>query len=434
MKRNLNKNLIYVMALCAMTYSCKRTNVTEVRPISSTYQDSTKVLMIEDKYPCIKLITDNVVHLQAKGKDETQPNGLIQNGAPLAMKYRYLPLETTDECLIGNIEQLDSDDSSIFVFDRDNHSALRFSLEDGSFLCKYGSLGRGPGEYISLNHMAIDKKNKEVCLLDFTQYKLMYFDYDGKFLREEPQFYAYSSMEFCGKNIVLHTGQSNNDMAPSINFSRLILANMNQTPLFRGFPYSEHLYDQFGYTVSTPLIKCKDDLYYIYELSDTIWQIREDGICEAKYVFKFPGRDNLFDEKDFQQLTTAEYKEKKKDIPASAGDITITDNFIRAAILNGQPMIYCISTGNYYYGLSNSFVFGIHTSFEGKFTLDGTSFVDVLEPFNLLQPYSFAKKNFNAVQYNYYWNNQLTEEERQLLQKMTPEDNPILMIIDIEPF
>ena len=28
----------------------------------------------------------------------------------------------------------------------------------------------------------------------------------------------------------------------------------------------------------------------------------------------------------------------------------------------------------------------------------------------------------------------LTEEERQLLQKMTPEDNPILMIIDIEPF
>lgn len=430
----MKKTLIYTTALCASVLSCKRADTIELSPLSSDFRDTIKVLNLEEKYPSMNMVTDSIVHLQAKGKDETQPYGLIQRREPLAMKYRYLPLETTEECLIGHIEQLDSDDTLIFIFDRDNHSALCFSLKDGSFICKYGSSGRGPGEYVALNYMAIDKKRKEVCLLDFNQYKLMYFSYDGEFLREQPQFYAYCRMEFCGGNMVLGTEQSENTMAPSINHSRLILAKPDQTPLFKGFTYAEHLYDEFGFTVSTPFVKCKNDLYYIYELSDTIWQIKENGTCEAKYVFKFPGRDNLFTEKDFQHLTMEEFDERRKNIPIFAGDITITENFIRAHIFNGQPMVYCISTGHYYYGLSNSYIFGIHTTFEGNHTLDGKSFVDALQPFEILQHYSFAKENFNEAQYNDYWNRQLTEEERQLLQKMTPEDNPILMIIDIEPF
>ena len=38
------------------------------------------------------------------------------------------------------------------------------------------------------------------------------------------------------------------------------------------------------------------------------------------------------------------------------------------------------------------------------------------------------------MQYTNFLNTQLTEEERQLLDNMTEEDNPILMIMDIEPF
>lgn len=400
--------------------------------MSLDYPDSTKVLMIEDEYPYMKLVTDKVVHLQAKGKDNTQPCGIIQNGESLAMRYRYLPLETTDECLIGQIDQIDSDGSSIFLFDEKNYSAYRFSLEDGSFICKYGTQGRGPGEYISLNCMAIDKKKKEVCLLDFELFKLMYFSYDGELLREEPQYYAYNRFFYCGDDLILHTDRNENPMAPAISNNSLVLAQPDQTPLFKGFPHNYS--DKFNYTIHYSLIKCKDDVYYTHVMSDTIWQIKPNGVCEAKYVFKFQGRDNLFDENDFQQITNEEYEQRKKDIAYYAGDITITDNFIRAGIFNGQPMLYCISTGHYYYGYPNNRYFDGPTSFEGKFTLDGTSFVDVLQPFQLLQNHELAKDMYNEISYDAYWNKRLTEEERQLLQNMTPEDNPILVIVDIEPF
>lgn len=422
-----------MLSLCSLMFSCRRTNVTEVRPISSTYQDSSKVLMVADEYPCMKLVTGNVVHLHAKGLDETQPYGIIQNGDPLALKCHYLPLETREECLVGQISQLDSDDSSVFILDTDNSSALRFSLKDGSFICKYGSSGRGPGEYISLDCMTINKKSKEVCLLDFSQYKLMYFSYDGELLREEPQYYAYSRMEFCGENMVYRTGRSQNDMAPGINHSRLVLAKTDQTPLFRGFPFAEHSYDNFNRVGNSSLHKCKDDVFYTYEMSDTIWQIKENGVCEAKYVFKFPGRDNLFDENDFLQMTNDVYEKKTKDSPFFAGNITITDNFIRAQIYNGQAMLYCISTGHYHYGHPSNRYFDGVKSFEGQLTLDGTSFVDVLQPFEILK-HKESIKAINEATYNYFWNERLTEEERQLLQKMTPESNPILAIIDVEPF
>ena len=402
--------------------------------MSSNYSDTSKVLLMEDKYPCMKLVTDNPIHLQAKGIDETQPYGLIQDGNPLDIKHRYLPLETTEECLIGHIDKLLSDESSIFVFDNDNNSTLRFSQKDGSFICRYGKHGRGPGEYIDITDMAIDRIKKEVCLLDFTQYKLLFFSYDGEFLREEPQYYGFGDIEYCGGNILLCTRYSNNDMAPSINHNSFVLAKPDQTPLFRGFPYPEHLMDNFNHAIFYPWITCKDTVYFTYELSDTIWQVKEDGVCEAKYVFKFPGRGNKFDENDFMQITNEAYDAKTKDAPSFEGHIAITENFIRADIINGQPMVYCISTGHHYYGLSRHRIFATSKSFDGRFTLNSTSFVDILQPFELLKNHTFIKEKFADFQYADYWNNQLTEEERQLLQKMTPEDNPILMIIDIEPF
>ena len=430
----MKKKLIYVMALCAMAISCKKASMTEVRPLSSSYSDTTNVLMIEDEYPCMKLVTDNVVHLQAKGMDETQPYGIIQCGEPLKTKHRYLPLETTEECLIGRIDKLLSDDSSIFILDSGNKSAFCFSQADGSFICRFGTQGRGPGEYISLDDITIDRKKKEVCLLDFTQYKLLFFSYDGRLLREVPQFYGYGDVAYCGDNLLLCTRYSHNSNAPGINNSSIVLAKSDQTPLFRGFPFPEHYMDNYNSCLLNNFITCRDDVYFVYELSDTIWQIKETGVCEAKYVLKFPGRDNMFEEKYFQQITSEDFKAKTDGQPYFGGNVAITDNFIRVDIIYGQRMVYCISTGHHYYGLSGHYYFAGYNNFKGSFTLNGTSFVDVLQPFDVCKKDLNRKETYTKKQYDHYWDYQLTEEERRLMQKMTPEDNPILVIIDIEPF
>lgn len=429
----MKKIIVYIiMALCAITYSCKKASMTEVRPLSSSYSDTTSVLMLEDEYPCMKLVTNNVVHIQAIASEEAKSAGIIREEEPL-IKHRYLPLETTEECLIGHIDKILSDDPSVFIFDDDNNSALRFSQKDGSFICRYGKRGRGPGEYTDITDMAIDKIKKEVCLLDFTQYKLLFFSYDGEFLREEPQYYGFGDIEYFENNLLLWTRYSNNTMAPAINNNSFVLAKPDQTPQFRGFPFPEQLQELSG-CISHPWITCKDDIYFTYELSDTIWQIKEGGVCEARYVFKFPGRDNLF---DVHQVTNEEYSEKKDASPYFSGLVTMVENFILTEIHGSESpgqLLYCIPTGHHYYTWTQYRYFATYKTFRGFFSLNGTSFVDIMQPFELLKNHASIKEEWSDFQYENYWNNQLTEEERQLLQKMTPEDNPILLIIDIEPF
>ncbi len=428
------KKYVYIICLSATIFSCKKSHVTEVRPYDQNYTDTTQVLLLEDKYPCMKLVTDKAVHLKVSEK-KMEEHKVITNDTALDMKIRYLPLETTEECLVGGmINKLESDDSFLFIFDESNNQVLRFSQKDGSFLNKFGKKGRGPGEYVGIIDMSLNRKKKEVCLIDRFGFKFLYFDYDGQFLREEPLYYFFYNAEFVGDYMIQDANLTENTMAPSINHNRLIFAKQDHTPKYVGFSFPENFGAQFGQGMKHPFITCNEAVYYNHILSDTIWQIKENGTCEAKYVFKFPGRDNLFDEKDFQSFSGGVYAEKTNDVLYYRDEIIITEDFVQASIFNGAHLLYCIPTGHYRYGLTYYTSFGQHTLQPAKHTLNGKSFVRVLQPFDIIKEIESTKNFYNESQYQAFWNERLTEEERQLLQKMTPEDNPVLMIMDIEPF
>lgn len=419
--------------------SCRKATVTEVKPFQASSADTTKVLLVESSYPCMKLVTEDVVPLivgeAAANPLVTAPEGNAQQENSLKTTIHYLPLETTEECLIGNIDKLESDDCYIFIFDRENGAVFRFSQKDGSFQNKYSRQGRGPGEYTRLTDMSIDKKRKEICLLDQFGFKIMYFDYNGNLLREEPLFYVYDFIEFLGDHIILNTNLNENEMVPAVNNNRLVYAKRDQTPVYVSFAYSAEHTKQFHKDVRRAFTTCNGEVYYNHVLSDTIWQITEDGSCIAKYVFKFPNRNNLFDEKDCRQITDNEYEERTKDIPYFGGNTwLLTTNFICAKIVHGGPMLYCIPTGRYVYGYPKYRSFGLETKFPVTHTLNDTSFVRVIQPFQLIQQHKNWIEGMDDFTDSNYWKNLLTEEERQLLSNMTEEDNPILMIMDIEPF
>lgn len=419
-----------IFLLSVVTISCKQANVTEIKPIANTLADSSKVLLVEDKYPCMKLVTDKAIHLpvSTKGNDSSLEDRALRTS------IRYLALETKEECLIGDIDKLESDDSFIFIFDKENDQVFRFSQKDGSFLNKFGQKGRGPGEYTHVTNMTLNRTKKEVCLLDIYGYKLLYFNYDGTLIREEPLFYCYNAFEFVKDRMLLCTNFNDNDNTPAINNNRLVLAEANQTPLYVGFSFPESFDTQFHQNSKMPFITCGEDVYYNHVLSDTIWQIKENGVCEAKYIFKFPGRDNLFNEKDFQKITDDEYEERQQDIPYYRDELIITKDFVKAFINNAQSLLYCTSTGHVKYSATYQ-SFGKPTNIrDTKFALNEKSFVSVLQPFEVIQDLQFNQKFLGESKYAYFLENQISEEERNLITTMTEEDNPILLIMDIEPF
>lgn len=101
-----------------------------------------------------------------------------------AKKVEYIPLETTNECLLGKEQNLDAifaTKTDLFIVD--NNVVYRFG-RDGKFKNIIGSCGQGPNEYSVLGAIAVDGDKQEVLIHDAGTNKLLFYRCDGSFVRE----------------------------------------------------------------------------------------------------------------------------------------------------------------------------------------------------------------------------------------------------------
>ena len=113
----------------------------------------------------------------------------------------YCKLETSPESLLGNIDKMMVDSSSLFIFDRYTCNALYRFSRSGKFITKFGKQGRGPEEYIEIYDFDVDFDNKQVLLLDLNGRKIQYYSFDGEYLRtRKVDFLATDGTAFFGCN------------------------------------------------------------------------------------------------------------------------------------------------------------------------------------------------------------------------------------------
>ena len=91
-----------------------------------------------------------------------------------------IPLETTDSCLIGQIDKIVKKNGNIYVKST-NKSLFSFS-ETGKFLCSIGNLGIGPEEYSIILDFDVDTENVYVL----TTQKIQIYSLSGKFVKSIP--------------------------------------------------------------------------------------------------------------------------------------------------------------------------------------------------------------------------------------------------------
>jgi len=97
----------------------------------------------------------------------------------VAESVEYIPLETTNECLLGNISNIIITPNNFFVYVYEG-LCYRFNRE-GKFLNSIGKIGNGPGECMRTRDAAVDTVNQWVYILDYD--KIVKYDYSGNFLK-----------------------------------------------------------------------------------------------------------------------------------------------------------------------------------------------------------------------------------------------------------
>ena len=157
------KNFYYITIIGLLLLSCNRTKQSESNEISVVINQNREFLEI--------------------------PVDIDQNySLPLseiAEEITAIELELTDESLI-NPEAIQrilvSEDHIIVISGRLGLATIHVFNKDGKFIRSIGSIGQGPGEYTSINSVALDEKNRRLFIATFMPNRIICYDLDGKFL------------------------------------------------------------------------------------------------------------------------------------------------------------------------------------------------------------------------------------------------------------
>lgn len=203
----------------------------------------------------------------------------------LASDIRYVPLETTDDCLMNNefyIMQYTGEDiitSGIFHFDK-----------NGKFLNKIGSKGQGPEEYLQGLFAFGDWKNKLLYVQNWTT--LTCYGFDGTFVRSvpTPQLNMGAAGLFDENHILYSNDIYYADKANPIQLYMVDCQNGKTVSKWRG-----HLEENKKYgmilTSRDFMYNYDNSLFYKPALENVIFKILSPKKRQLVYKFDCSGKD-----------------------------------------------------------------------------------------------------------------------------------------------
>ena len=112
----------------------------------------------------------------------------------------YIKLATDTSNLIGVIDKIIPLQDRILIVDKDITQTIYIFDKSGRFIRKINKKGRGPGEYLSLNDVAVDVSNKRLIVLDDIAQKLSIFTYEGEFIEKIGLDFITTSIAYLGNN------------------------------------------------------------------------------------------------------------------------------------------------------------------------------------------------------------------------------------------
>lgn len=200
----------------------------------------------------------------------------------------YVKLETNDSCIMGNISQLIPYDDKFFIFD--SESVFIFN-SSGDFLNKISNLGKGPGEYVLPLFFTIDRFKDEILIYDDKISKILYYDLNGKWLREHFVKYRFSEFSVLAEDsYLIHSYKRYNDHIPAIQNYQLLIADHQWNLLGRGMIYNSKRQRNSNILGGSNFSVLNGSTIYFPPFGDTIYDISVKQGLTPKYVIDFGER------------------------------------------------------------------------------------------------------------------------------------------------
>jgi hypothetical protein len=260
------KRIIYILIVCFIFASCS--NNTKKNQLSIDFTSYTTIKLNPEKNKMI------------------QVNELFE-------KISLINLETTDRSLLSDIPKIEIDEDRFFIQNNYKNDKFVYSFDfQGKFLGQIGTKGQGPEEMLFPASFALDKKNKEIWLVDNNNNKINKYDYKGEYKGNITNTLSFNNFYISETGFIYYyfskSKNYKNGNKDELICNEVCIENMFSKSLNFYFPYDcETFPNGEPYFSSKTPFSCLDNavtFHYIY--SDTIYSIRGDTI-ERKYLIDF---------------------------------------------------------------------------------------------------------------------------------------------------
>lgn len=196
-------------------------------------------------------------------------------------QIHFVKLETNENCILNEVEKIETDDSLIFI--EDNMQRLYVFNIEGTYVRKIGNKGGSENEYITLFDFVLNRADKKLYIVDGSRARVLTFNYCGDYLGykdicEESLSDAVKLVYADERNLVTLNFNSPDER---FNFSVVDLKHKRVTNQIEYLSVGKNRYhsDKGRSTYHSP------EILVCAELSDTIYSLEKEKIT-PKYVFQ----------------------------------------------------------------------------------------------------------------------------------------------------
>lgn len=214
-----------------------------------------------------------------------------------------IPLETTEESLIGEYDRILMTDSVICVLDYSKSRSIFIFDGKGHFKSKIMKVGRGPGEYIFPDEVAL--KNDTVLVYDRAVRKMLYYGLDGTFYKEV-HFGVYRPETFVLKDsghFVFYVGM------PEVteDNAEVAVTDLNGKFTEQYFKRPGLTNEQGRFRLPDYFAKNANGIFFIPVFGDKMYRLTEDSV---QMVFDFQFKDFMYSFDEIGEKPIIEHKRK----------------------------------------------------------------------------------------------------------------------------
>lgn len=195
-----------------------------------------------------------------------------------------IPLETTEQCLISDIMQIELYKDKIYVSDRGNAKIFVFTTT-GHFLNSLGRQGLGPGEYSHLGNFTF--KGDSILIQDLYRNKYIAYDLYSNSYREIPYDVYHRDIVSFDNIAYLIANYEGTDYG---DFNLFEFDFNTSNVVSSKIPFNTKYLDKSGYGLRKYTSKYDNEATLIYPLNDTIYILKNDTVYPF-YVIKFASRN-----------------------------------------------------------------------------------------------------------------------------------------------